>query len=100
MTGSAFAINAIVEADRVEYEGAVQEAVLPTPSGKGQAITKCTKCGVAIFSIYPVRKVKLLPVKAGTPDDLNACPPDVNIFTANKIHEISIAPDIPAYDGF
>lgn len=49
-TGSAYVLNAIIETERVEFEGAVTEHKLLTPSGKGQIITRCRQCGVAIFS--------------------------------------------------
>ena len=100
ITGSAFAVNAIIEADRVEFEGSVKEVTLPTPSGKGQLITRCAECGIAIFSSYLVREGMLRHVKVGTLDDPNSCPPDVNIFTASKMNKIPLSPDIPYHEGF
>lgn len=45
-TGSAFVLNAIIESDRIEFDGPINEVMLPTPSGKGQVITRCAECGV------------------------------------------------------
>ena len=83
-TGSAYVLNAIIEADRVEIDGPVIENTLPTPSGKGQVITRCANCGTAVFSNYLVRMGKLRYIRVGTLDDPSQCPPDVQIFTSSK----------------
>ena len=52
-TGSAFAINAMIEADRVVLLSGTPEIVLtPSSSGKGQRITRCPKCRIALWSNY------------------------------------------------
>ena len=83
-TGSAFVLNAIIETDRVEIDGEVVEHTLPTPSGKGQVITRCATCGVAVFSSYMSRLGKLRYIRVGTMDNPAECPPDVQIFTSSK----------------
>jgi len=50
-SGSAFAINALFEADRVKLiSGELEEITVPTPSGTGQDITRCAKCKTAVWS--------------------------------------------------
>src|SRR5580700_6059254 len=52
-TGSAFVLNALVEADRVRLlHGTPEIVVTPTNSGKGQAIARCTNCRIALWSNY------------------------------------------------
>ena len=52
-TGSAFVINAMIEADRVEVLKGEPEIILtPSASGKGQKITRCPACKVALWSNY------------------------------------------------
>ena len=52
-TGSAFVINAMIEADRVEMLANEPEVVdTPSSSGKGQLIARCPKCRVALWSNY------------------------------------------------
>src|SRR3974390_3180882 len=52
-TGSAFALNALVEADRVISLGAEPAVVeTPSPSGLGQKISRCPACRVAVWSNY------------------------------------------------
>ena len=99
-TGSAYVLNAIIETDRVEFDGPVIEHALPTPSGKGQIITRCAKCGTAVFSSYMVRLGKLRYVRIGTLDDPALCPPDVQIFTSSKQPWVPLNPDIPSFEGF
>ncbi|WP_433989599.1 hypothetical protein SuNHUV7_02240 (plasmid) [Pseudoseohaeicola sp. NH-UV-7] len=99
-TGAAYVLNAIIEADRVICEGATTEHTLPTPSGKGQVITRCASCGTAVFSSYLVRLGKLTYVRVGTLDDPSRCPPDVQIFTSSKQPWVPLHPDIPSFDEF
>src|SRR5512142_1636937 len=47
-TGASFALNAMIEADRVELLGDDPEIVLtPSQSGKGQRIARCPACRIA-----------------------------------------------------
>ena len=50
-TGTAFALNALYEADCVTHLGAEPEIVVtPSLSGKGQHIARCRSCRVSIWS--------------------------------------------------
>src|SRR4029079_14116646 len=52
-TGSAFVLNAMIEADRVELlEGGVEVVDTPSNSGKGQKISRCPRCRIAVWSNY------------------------------------------------
>src|SRR5436309_15920318 len=52
-TGASFALNAMIEADRVSLLAGVPEVVdTPSPSGKGQKIARCPKCRIALWSNY------------------------------------------------
>ena len=86
-TGAAFAVNALIEADRVELlEGSVTEITVPTPSGRGQRITRCPKCQVALWSNYYMGGLDqhIRFIRVGTLDDPDQMPPDVHIFTQWK----------------
>jgi hypothetical protein len=51
--GTAFALNVMIEADRVEMlSGDVEVVNTPTASGKGQKIARCPKCRIAVWSNY------------------------------------------------
>ena len=53
--GSAFAVNALIEADQVSLlQGNVVDVTVPSPSSKGQKISRCPNCQVALWSYYLV----------------------------------------------
>ncbi|KAB2892958.1 MAG: aldehyde-activating protein, partial [Kofleriaceae bacterium] len=50
-TGTAFALNALIEASRVELLAGEPERILtPSASGKGQKIWRCPTCKLAVWS--------------------------------------------------
>lgn len=86
-SGSAFALNALYEADRVELiSGEVEKITVPTPSGTGQDITRCIKCKTAVWSNYNMGGLRehIRFIRAGTLDDPDQLPPGVHIFTCSK----------------
>jgi hypothetical protein len=96
--GSAFAVNALVEAGRVQLlEGDVVEVDVPSPSGKNQRISRCPNCQVAVWSYYLVLSggtgelVRF--IRVGTLDDPSRLPPDVHIYTSSKQPWFTLPPD-------
>jgi hypothetical protein len=84
-TGTAHALNALYEADRVVHLGEEPEIVdTPSASGRGQKIARCPSCKVAIWSNYPQAGPAVRFVRVGTMDDPDSCPPDIHIFTSSK----------------
>jgi hypothetical protein len=84
-TGSAFALNAMVEASRVVTLGAEPELVdTPSHSGKGQKIARCTRCRVALWSHYAGAGPKVKFLRVGTLDEPAQLPPDIHIYTTSK----------------
>jgi hypothetical protein len=85
-TGSAFALNAMIEADRVTLLRGEPELVwVPSASGRGQVIARCPTCRIAVWSNYAGAGPLLRFVRVGTLDTPDAAPPDVQIFTASKL---------------
>lgn len=100
-TGSAFVLNAMIEADRVELlHGAVDVVVTPSNSGKGQKIARCPRCHVALWSNYAGSGERIRFVRVGTLDDPDRLPPDVHIFTQSKQPWVTLPPGIPAFAEF
>ena len=96
-TGSAFAINAMIEADRVELlAGEVDVVVTPSESGKGQRISRCPSCRVAVWSNYAGAGDAVRFVRVGTLDEPDRLPPDVHIFTASTQPWVVLPPGTPA----
>lgn len=84
-TGTAYALNAMIEADRVVLLAGEPELVkTPSSSGRGQLIARCPTCRIAVWSHYAGNGPFLRFVRVGTLDDPDALPPDVHIFTASK----------------
>ena len=100
-TGSAFAINGVVESARVEVLAGTPEAVAtPSETGKGQPIVRCPACRVALWSHYAGAGEKAAFVRAGTLDNLAALVPDVHIFTRSKLPWVILPPEVPAFSVF
>lgn len=100
-TGASFALNAMIEADRVELLSGEPEVVLtPSNSGKGQKITRCPTCRIAVWSNYAGAGDKFRFVRVGTLDEPARLPPDVHIFTASKQPWVVIPEGTPAYEIF
>jgi len=96
-TGSAFAINAMIEADRVVLDQGEPEVVhTPSNSGKGQKISRCKTCRIALWSNYAGAGDKVRFVRVGTLDDADSAPPDIHIFTSSKQRWVVLPPDVPA----
>ncbi len=98
-TGSAFAINAMIEADRVAVlTGEVEIIDTPSDSGNGQRISRCPECHVAVWSNYSSDAIHC--VRVGTLDEPDRLPPDIHIFTSSKQSWIVLPPDIPAVEEY
>jgi hypothetical protein len=96
-TGSAFALNAMIEADRVELtQGAPELVNTPSASGKGQKIWRCPTCKVALWSNYGGAGDKVRFLRVGTLDTPAAMPPDIHIFTSTKQPWVVLPADTPA----
>ena len=84
-TGASFALNAMIESDRVVLLSGAPEVVLtPSNSGKGQKIARCPQCRIALWSNYGGSGDVVRFVRVGTLDKPDRLPPDIHIFTSSK----------------
>jgi hypothetical protein len=98
-TGSAFVINLLIEADRVQLlAGEPQPIDVPRDGNKEQKIWRCPTCQVAVFSQYTRRQVRF--VRAGTLDDPAAVAPNVHIFTRSKLPWVTLPDSVPAFEVY
>ena len=75
-SGASFALNAMIETDRVTLLAAKPEMVdTPSNSGKGQKIARCPKCRIALWSHYAGAGPVVAFVRVGTLDNPDALPP-------------------------
>jgi hypothetical protein len=100
-SGASFALNAMIEADRVTALAAEPELVdTPSASGYGQQFARCPKCRIAVWSIYAGAGPLVRFVRVGTLDEPDRLPPDIHIFTASKQPWVVIPPGahaVPEY---
>ncbi len=97
-TGASFALNALIESERVELLGGTVEIInTPSNSGKGQRISRCPICRIALWSNYGGGGDAIRFVRVGTLDDPDQWPPDVHIFTESRQPWVVLAPEVPAF---
>lgn len=84
-TGASFALNALIEADRVvPLSGEPQTIDTPSHSGYGQKIARCPKCWIALWSNYAGSGPAVRVIRVGTLDNPDAFPPDIHVFVTSK----------------
>lgn len=84
-SGTAFALNAMYEWDRVVHTAAEPEIIdTPSASGKGQRIARCPRCRVAVWSNYAGAGTAARFVRVGTLEEPGRLPPDIHIFTSTR----------------
>jgi len=98
-TGSAFVINLLIEADRVELlAGDPQPIDVPRVDAPAQRIYRCPTCQVAVFSEYGRPDVWF--VRGGTLDDPSIASPDVHIYTRSKLPWVTLPESVPAFEVY
>ena len=101
-SGSAFALNAMIETDQVELtSGKTEEVITPSESGKGQKFHRCPTCKVALWSHYAMAvgdKISFL--RVGTMENPDLMPPDIHIFTRSKQGWVNLEGDIPVVSEY
>jgi hypothetical protein len=100
-SGAAFALNALVESDRLALVcGEVLLVATPSESGRGQQIARCPHCHLALWSHYAGSGPAVAFVRVGTLDHPDALPPDIHIFTASKQPWVVLPEGTPAVPEF
>jgi hypothetical protein len=96
-SGASFALNAMIESDRVTLLCGEPDAVdTPSASGAGQQIVRCPRCRVALWSHYAGAGPLVKFVRVGTLDRPDVLPPDIHIFTSSKQPWVVLPPATPA----
>ena len=84
-TGASYALNALIETDRVSLlDGEPEMTLTPSNSGKGQEIWRCPHCRVALWSNYAGFGRRVSFIRVGTLDAPERIEPDIHIFTSSK----------------
>lgn len=100
-TGSAFALNALIEADKVAVHGADPASIAtPSESGAGQIIARCPVCQVALWSNYAGAGPLVRFIRVGTLDDPDLFPPGIHIHVSSKQPWVILPADVPAVPAY
>lgn len=99
-TGSAFVLNALIEAERVALlSDDVAAVTMPTDSGRPHRVFRCRLCGTAMWSDYGgIGALRF--VRVGTLDDPAALPPDVHIYVRSKLPWVALPAGVPAFEAY
>lgn len=100
-TGSAFVLNGLLEASALTVlKGEVEIIDTPSASGRGQRISRCPDCKVALWSDYSAAGDAIHFVRIGTLDDAVAFPPDIHIFTSSSLPWVRLNGDVPVVQEY
>jgi hypothetical protein len=100
-TGASFALNAMIESDRVTLLHGEPEVIdTPSASGKGQKVSRCPACRVAVWSNYAGAGATIRFIRVGTLDNPDGFPPNIHIFTSSKQPWVVLPAHIPAVTEF
>lgn len=100
ITGSAFVVNAWIEASEVEMlAGETKHHQLAGGSGTPNDVHFCADCGTYLWTNYHGAAGCLF-VRVGTLDDPGALPPRANIFTKSAQSWLPLSEDLPRFEGF
>lgn len=102
-TGSAFALNAMIESHLVTLISSEKPALnlIPSNSGNGQNMARCPKCHFVLWSNYGGGEKDVLRfVRVGTLDEPHRAPPSLHIFTTTKQPWVVLDDSIPIKEGY
>ncbi len=100
-TGTSFALNAILESNKLELlKGEPERVAIPSQSGKGQSVLRCPDCLIALWSHYAGAGENFSMVRIGTLNDPDILTPDAHIYTESKQPWVVIPDGVPVFEQF
>jgi hypothetical protein len=91
LTGSAFAINAMIEDDRIEL-------LKGEPIRDAEGCFRCPRCNVLLWASHPMFGEGIRFLRAGTLDQSEAIVPDAHFFVRSKHPWVTLPVGIRAFD--
>ena len=100
-TGSAYAVNILIEPDNLEILGETPVAWnLESGSGHGQKNMRCPHCMVSVWSVYNMAGDGVYFIRGGTLDDPGKVEPNMHIFTDSKLPWVEIPESVEQFPQF
>ena len=99
VTGSAFALNAMVETDRIRITRGAP--MMRSLARAGQADTRawhCATCGTLLWADHPFTGDAARFVRVGTLDRAEALEPDAHYFVRSRHAWVTVPPGVAAFD--
>ena len=98
-TGASFALNAMIESDRIVLlRGATEKVNVQSGSGKAQKIVRCLNCRIAVWSHYGISGDAVSFVRVGTLDEPDQLEPDIHIYTSSKQPWVKLQSGVPTVE--
>lgn len=99
ITGSAFALNAMIETNRVEVLHGAPEMRTLGREGKGDAHAwRCPVCEALLWADHPMFGDAVVFLRVGTLDRAEDLPPDAHYFLRSKHPWVTVPEGVPAYE--
>ena len=95
LSGSAFAVNAMIEADRVALIG---DADAASGLERRHGAIHCSACNTLLWAFHPMFGESILFVRAGTLDESELLPPDAHFFTRSRHPWINLPEGVPCFE--
>ena len=95
LSGSAFALNGMIEADRVEL---IPAAPTPPVVRTDQGETRCRRCNTLLWATHRDFGDRIRFVRLGTLEDAGRLPPDAHFFVRSKHPWISVPEGVPSFE--
>lgn len=92
LTGSAFALNGMVEADKVTVVKG-EEAI-----ARRDDAARCGECGTLLWAEHPMFGEAILFVRLGTLDEGERFGPDAHFFVRSRHPWVTIPDDLPKFE--
>lgn len=97
-SGSAFAVNAMIEATRIEQVGGAWNAADQLGTAVGSRQWRCAECGVLLFTDHRLFGDAMRFVRVGALDEGWRLPPDTHFFTRDKFPWVTIPADMARFE--
>lgn len=101
LSGTAFALNAMVETTHVHMMVGEPEIIeTPAASGNSQQVCRCPYCKGAVWSYYAGAGDKISFIRVGSLDEPDLLPPDIHIYTASKQPWVNLPEGAQIFDEY
>src|SRR3982751_6060047 len=92
ITGSAFALNAMIEADRIEIIKGEESIV------SGADAARCATCQTLLWAEHRLFGDSIRFLRVGTLDEAEQITPDAHFFVRSKHPWVTVPPQLPAFE--